>query len=75
MVAALLILARRLEMGRGAAWARLGSAGAIASLAVAAAVQAVDGAGRIEERARQRVLASEAAPMAPTRMEWRRIGS
>ncbi len=43
MVAALLILARRLEAGSGAAWARLGSAGATASLAVAAALQAVDG--------------------------------
>lgn len=43
MVAALLILAKRIEEESGSAWARLGSGGAIASLAVAAALQAVDG--------------------------------
>ena len=43
IVAALLLLAQRLEQGRGAAWAHIASGGAIASLAIAAAVQAVDG--------------------------------
>jgi len=42
-VAALLLLTRQLEAGRGAAWARLTAGGAVASLAVAAALQAVDG--------------------------------
>ena len=40
---ALLILAQQLETGGAAVWARLASAGAIASLALAAALQAVDG--------------------------------
>ena len=43
MVAALLILAQQLEAGSGAGWARLAAGGAIASLAVATALQAVDG--------------------------------
>lgn len=43
MVAALLLLARQLESGTGAGWARIGGAGAIAGLALAAALQAVDG--------------------------------
>jgi hypothetical protein len=43
LVAALLVLTRQLEAGRGAVWARLAAGGAIASLAVAAALQAVDG--------------------------------
>jgi hypothetical protein len=43
IVAALLLLARQLESARGTAWARIAAAGAIASLAVAAALQAVDG--------------------------------
>lgn len=43
MVAALLILAKRLEAAGSSAWARLGAGGAVASLAVAAALQAVDG--------------------------------
>jgi hypothetical protein len=43
MVAALLILAKGVEEESGGVWARLGSGGAIASLAVAAALQAVDG--------------------------------
>jgi hypothetical protein len=43
MVAALLILTKQLEAGRGGGWSRLGAGGAIASLAVAAALQAVDG--------------------------------
>lgn len=43
MVGALLILARRLEAAGSGAWARLGAGGAVASLAVAAALQAVDG--------------------------------
>jgi len=42
-LAALVIVARQLEAGGAAAWARLGSAGAIVSLALAAALQAVDG--------------------------------
>ena len=40
---ALLILAQQLETGGAAVWARFASAGAIASLALAAALQAVDG--------------------------------
>ena len=40
---ALLCLTRALEAGNGAAWARLGAAAATASVAVAAALQAVDG--------------------------------
>jgi hypothetical protein len=43
MVAALLVLARELDGGRSGAWSFLGAAGAIASLAIAAALQAVDG--------------------------------
>lgn len=43
MVAALLVLAKELDAGRSGAWSRLGAAGAIASLAIAAALQAVDG--------------------------------
>lgn len=43
LVAALLCLARELESGRAAAWARLAASGAVASLAIAAALQAVDG--------------------------------
>ena len=42
-LAALVILALQLETGGAAVWARLASAGAIASLALAAALQAVDG--------------------------------
>lgn len=40
---ALVILARQLETNGAAVWVRLASAGAIASLALAAALQAVDG--------------------------------
>ncbi len=43
MVVALLILTNEMETGSGSAWPRIGAAGAIASLAVAAALQAVDG--------------------------------
>jgi len=43
MTAALLFLARQLEAASGTGWARLAAGGAIASLAVAAALQAVDG--------------------------------
>jgi hypothetical protein len=43
MVAALLLLARQLESANGAGWPRLAAGGAIASLAVATALQAVDG--------------------------------
>jgi len=43
LVAALLCLAQQLESGRGTGWARLGAGGAIASLAVTTALQAVDG--------------------------------
>lgn len=43
MVAALLVLAKQLDGGGGGAWSRLGAGGAIASLAIAAALQAVDG--------------------------------
>src|SRR5947207_7693652 len=43
MVAALLFLAQQLEAASGTGWARLAAGGAIASLAVAAALQAVDG--------------------------------
>ena len=43
MVAALLCLTQQLESGNGKAWARIAAASAIASLAVAAALQAVDG--------------------------------
>jgi len=43
MMAALLSLTQQLEAGSGAGWARLAAGGAIASLAVATALQAVDG--------------------------------
>lgn len=43
IVAALLLVARHLESRTGTAWARLAASGAVASLAVAAALQAVDG--------------------------------
>lgn len=42
-VAALLMLAQQLETSNGRAWSRLAAGGAIASLAVATALQAVDG--------------------------------
>ena len=42
-VAALVTLSRTLEEGKAAAWSRIGFAGAVASLAAAAALQAVDG--------------------------------
>lgn len=43
IVMALILLSRRMSTGRGASGASLGVAGAVASLAVAAALQAVDG--------------------------------
>jgi hypothetical protein len=43
IVAALLFLAQQLESKRGARWTRIAAAGAIASMAAAAALQAVDG--------------------------------
>lgn len=43
MVAAILLVTRRLETAGGNAWARLTAAAAVASLALAAALQAVDG--------------------------------
>jgi len=43
MVAAFLLLARELEAGSASAWARVTAGGAVAGLAVAAALQAVDG--------------------------------
>lgn len=43
MTAALLLLTRQLEAGSGAMWARIAAGAAIASLAVAAVLQAVDG--------------------------------
>src|SRR5713101_10135725 len=43
MVAALLFLAQKLESGSGTVWSRIAGGGSIASLAVAAALQAVDG--------------------------------
>ncbi|NIX77187.1 hypothetical protein [Microvirga terricola] len=43
MIGALVLLARRLEEGPARSWARLGAAVAIASMATAAALQAVDG--------------------------------
>ena len=43
MVAALLIVAKQLEAETGRTWSRLGAGGAIASLAVAVGLQAVDG--------------------------------
>src|SRR5262249_23499739 len=43
MVAALLILTPQFESVRASAWARMRAAGAIAGLAIAAALQAVDG--------------------------------
>jgi uncharacterized membrane protein YhaH (DUF805 family) len=43
IVAALLLLARRLEGASGTGWARVAAGGAIASLALTAALQAVDG--------------------------------
>jgi hypothetical protein len=43
IVAALLCLARRLDAANAAPWSRLAAGGAVASLAVATALQAVDG--------------------------------
>ncbi len=43
MVAALLFLAQQLEAANGTGWARIAAGGAIASLAVATVLQAVDG--------------------------------
>ncbi len=43
MVAALVLLSQRMEDGPAAEWATLGMMGAVASLAVASALQAVDG--------------------------------
>ena len=43
IVTALLVLSHRLEQTRAGAWARVAAGGAIASLALAAALQAVDG--------------------------------
>ncbi len=43
MVTALVALSRTFDVGRAAAWSRIGLVGAIASLAVAATLQAVDG--------------------------------
>jgi hypothetical protein len=43
VVAALLLLARELESAGGTGWSRVAAGGAIASLAVAAVLQAVDG--------------------------------
>jgi len=43
MVAALLFLAQQLESGSGTGWSRIAAGGATASLAVATALQAVDG--------------------------------
>jgi hypothetical protein len=43
MTASLVLLARRLEDGPGAPWAALGAAAGVAGIAVAAALQAVDG--------------------------------
>lgn len=43
MVAALLVLTRELDEGRNGTWSMLGAAGAIAGLAIAAVLQAVDG--------------------------------
>lgn len=43
IIVTLLVLARQLEMAGGSGWSRLASAGAIVSLALAGALQAVDG--------------------------------
>ena len=43
MVAALMFLAQRVERARGKVWSRIAAGGAIANLAVAAVLQAVDG--------------------------------
>ncbi len=43
IVAALMLLSRRMADGKAAEWATLGMTGAIASLAVASALQAIDG--------------------------------
>jgi len=43
IVAALVLLSRRMADGPAAEWAALGTAGAVASLAIASALQAVDG--------------------------------
>ena len=43
IVAALLVIAQQIDAGRPRVWARVAAGGAIASLAVAAALQAVDG--------------------------------
>jgi hypothetical protein len=39
----LIAFAATLELGRAAAWGRIGASGAVASVALAAALQAVDG--------------------------------
>src|SRR5229473_7189077 len=43
MLVALIFLAQKLESGSGTVWSRIAGGGAIASLAVATALQAVDG--------------------------------
>jgi hypothetical protein len=65
---ALVALAATLEPGRAAAWARIGLAGAVATIAVAAALQAVDGVALkamvdrwVAATGESRVLAFEAA--------------
>ena len=63
---ALVILARQLETGGAAVWVRLASAGAIASLALAAALQAVDGKGSQRLlRKQHRLFRGPPAPGAP----------
>jgi hypothetical protein len=61
MVTALLELAHRLREGPGAAWARIAAATAVAGLAIAAALQAVDGI------ALKRTIDAWAASPAPTK--------
>ena len=64
IVAALLLLGRRLDVGRGALWSRLAAAGAVASLASAAALQAVDGV------ALKRMVDAWAAASMPEKAAW-----
>ena len=60
----LVAFAGTVEPGRAAAWARLGAAGAVASVAVAAALQAVDGVALKALVDRWAAAAGEARPLA-----------
>ena len=78
IVAALLVIARELEMRDRTGWARIVSAGAVASLAIAAALQAVDGialkrmvdAGRLRPQRRRTWSFTPRLPCARWKSDW-----